>query len=74
MNERDNYFKTPAMSKLQNKRVLEEDGIRCFDLDDQENNSAMGESDLLRLSIGIGQFSRPGAGGASLLPLGEFSE
>ena len=54
MSERDNYFKTPAMSKLQNKRVLEEDGIRCFDLDDQENNSAMGESDLLRLSIGIG--------------------
>jgi hypothetical protein len=28
-------FCTPKVGKLQNKRVLEEDGIRCFDLDKQ---------------------------------------
>jgi hypothetical protein len=53
--QNEQYFKTPSLGKQQNKRVLEEDGIRCFDLDDQEYNSVMGESDLLRMSIGIGQ-------------------
>jgi hypothetical protein len=28
-------FRTPNMSKQQNKKVLEEDGIKCFDLERQ---------------------------------------
>ena len=46
----DNGFKTPSLSKQQNKRVLEADGIQCFDLEKQSEN---GNDDfLLRMSIG----------------------
>lgn len=36
-------FKTPRIGKQQNKNVLEEDGIKCFDLENQ--------TDDLRLSL-----------------------
>ena len=49
-------FKTPTMTKQQNRRVLEEDGIQCFDL---ENNSSMGgDNDLLRMSLMPGALSQ----------------
>jgi len=46
----DNGFKTPSLSKQQNKRVLEADGIQCFDLEKQSENS--NDDFLLRMSIG----------------------
>jgi hypothetical protein len=44
-------YKTPSVSKQQNKLVLEEDGIQCFDL--EKENNFLGDNDLLgRLSVG----------------------
>jgi hypothetical protein len=40
-------FRTPSLGKQQNKKVLEEDGIKCFDLEHQSLNED------LRLSIGL---------------------
>lgn len=34
-------WKTPSVGKQQNKKVLEEDGIKCFDLEDGSEDLRM---------------------------------
>jgi hypothetical protein len=56
MGDNSELYRTPKVGKQQNKRVLEEDGIKCFDLERQSliagQNAAMDEFDL-RESIGF---------------------
>ena len=52
-------YRTPKVGKQQNKKVLEEDGIKCFDLDKQSiilGYNPMDEFDL-RESIGLSRKS-----------------
>ena len=55
MGDNSELYRTPKVSKQQNKRVLEEDGIKCFDLERQSliaGHNPMDEFDL-RESIGL---------------------
>lgn len=56
MGDNSELYRTPKVGKQQNKRVLEEDGIKCFDLERQSliiaGQNAMDEFDL-RESIGL---------------------
>ena len=45
-------FQTPKAGKQQNKSVLEEDGIQCFDLENNSLSSLNGDSEFLRMSLG----------------------
>jgi hypothetical protein len=55
LGDNSELYRTPKVGKQQNKRVLEEDGIKCFDLERQSliaGQNAMDEFDL-RESIGF---------------------
>lgn len=52
LREANEGFKTPQAGKQQNKSVLEEDGIQCFDLENNSLSSLNGDSDFLRMSLG----------------------
>jgi len=46
-------FRTPKVGKQQNKKILEEDGIKCFDLDRNSFMIEGGEEFDLRDYIGL---------------------